>query len=111
MKFRVWYIINPPSEPIYIPVKTVDEVMIAFSALAKIGNHPSIEEAMTANCSGLEYKDSQGDWVEFMDQNGEDIESYWYTYENSDPSEPYFFNRNLIDLLSEEDKEVEDACT
>lgn len=110
MEFRVWLIINPPSDPIYIPVKTLDEVMVAFSTLARIGNHPSIEQAMIANCSGLEYKDSEGDWVEFMDQNGEDIESYWYTYENSNPQEPYFFNKNLIDLV-EGEREVVNANT
>ena len=108
MEFRVWIIINPPAEPFYIPVKTLDEVMVAFSTLAKIGNDSTIEEAMIANCSGLEYKDNQGDWVEFIDSNGEDIEAYWYTYENSD--KPYIFNQNLIDLLSEEDR-VEYANT
>ena len=111
MKFRVWMIINPPSEPIYIPVKTVDEVMVVFATLARIGNHPSLAEAMEANCSGLEYLDKQGDWVEFYDNEGEDIEEYWYSYENSDPNELYSFNKNLEDLLPEEEKEVVDAST
>ena len=111
MKFRVWIIINPPSKPIYIPVKTLDEVMAVFCTLAKIGNHSSIEEAMEANCSGLEYLDKEGDWVEFYDKDGEDIETYWYTYENSNSNELYTFDKNLKDLLPEKEKEVVNAST
>jgi len=84
-KYRVWTIINPPDEPITIPVNTMDEAIVALKVLAKIGNHPDIDKAMVANVSGLEeYNEKEQEWQEWYDYNGEDVEYYWQQAESDD---------------------------
>lgn len=86
-----WMVINPPNNSIKIPVRTMDEVMIAMKTLAEIGNHPSIEESMIANCSGLEEYDSEivedssdDPYSEWYDFDGNDVEFYWDLFVESD---------------------------
>lgn len=84
-KYRVWMIINPPDEPITIPVSTMNEAIVALKVLAKIGNHPDIDKAMVANVSGLEeYNEEEQEWQEWYDYNGEDVEYYWQQAESDD---------------------------
>ena len=84
-KYRVWIIINPPDQPIYISVNTMNEVIVALKTLAVIGNHKDIDKAMFANVSGLEVYDAENDfWEEWYDCNGEDIEHYWQQAESDD---------------------------
>lgn len=67
---RVWWVPNPPREPFYYPVKTVDEAKKVIDVLAQYDLY--LGELIVANGSGLEVYDGE-DWTEWDNEDGDDI--------------------------------------
>lgn len=74
-KYRVWIMINPPREPEYILVNNIVEALLVLETLGKLAEYLPYN-----NCSGLEVLDEDGDWIEWQDEDGNDIEYYWDHY-------------------------------
>ena len=81
--FRVWMIVSPPGEPVTIPVGTIAEAIAALNSLVALREHlgKRFNISWEDDVSGLEYQDFEGDWIEFRDLKGEDIEYYYSNYE------------------------------
>ena len=93
-KFRAWIIIDPPSSPKYITVETLAEVMVIFQTLCGLTEYLEGE----ANVSGLEYFDTEiGEYCEWYDSEGDDIEKYWDKYTDNVNSMPEEFYQKLYD--------------
>jgi hypothetical protein len=75
-KYRVWYIANPPTDPTYYDVATPEEGADKINKLSKRDlKNPNI----SANAMGLEVSFVDGEWEEWYDENGEDIDSLAYS--------------------------------
>ena len=69
-QLRVWWIQNPPSEPEYHEVASIEE---AIRVLDKLERSDLENEAVWCNAGGLEvFEDNQ--WSEFYDSHGQDID-------------------------------------
>jgi hypothetical protein len=73
---RVWWIPQVPMNPFYVPVKTVDEAALLLNTLAdydlfQLANHIKPDYS---NAGGLEELDENGEWYEYYDEDGYDID-------------------------------------
>lgn len=71
-KLRVWYINNPPSQPMYFPVVSIKEAIAKIDELAKSDlENLNIKD----NAMGLEeYDYVTCEWTEYYDEYGSDID-------------------------------------
>ena len=69
---RVWWVSNPPHKGERYPVASVDEAIQKLDELAE--RDLALGDLVFANASGLEYQDEDGDWVEYYDEEGRDID-------------------------------------
>jgi len=66
---RVWYVYNPPREPLALPVKDTAEAILVIDALSE---RDLKDDHISSNAMGLEvWEDSE--WCEWQDPNGKDI--------------------------------------
>jgi hypothetical protein len=69
-KYRAWWVINPPNNPIYTPCNNPDEGRkIIQDEIAR----QSKEDWIWGNAFGFEVFED-GEWGEWYDENGFDIE-------------------------------------
>lgn len=65
-ELRVWYIDRVPAKKsTYIPVKNIDEAILIINALAERDLN---DERITDNAMGLEEKNEEEEWEEYMDK-------------------------------------------
>ena len=68
---RIWHVPNPPRAPYTFPVADMAE---AIKLLRLIANYDLyLGDLIFANAQGLEQLTSDGDWEEWEDKNGYDI--------------------------------------
>ena len=101
-EFRVWLVISPPGEAIHIDVTTIREACLVLDTMVAIRINLENRDlpVWESDVSGLEVKDSEGDWVEFYDSEGEDFESY-YSLWTDDSVDKGFVNQNLVDIVGD----------
>lgn len=68
-QLRVWWITNPPSEPEYLLVQSVEE---AAEKLDQLAQRDLRDPNVVSNVGGLEIFE-EGDWHEYYDDQGRDI--------------------------------------
>lgn len=78
-EFRVWMIPSVPGEPATVTVTTVNEACIALDTLVAIRENLEKRDLPVwhDDVSGVEFKNEEGEWEEFYDEDGEDFEYYW----------------------------------
>ena len=81
-QFRVWMIPSVPGEPATVPVTTINEACIALDTLVAI--RENLEERNLPvwydDVSGVEVRNSEDEWDEFYDEDGEDFEYYYHLH-------------------------------
>lgn len=75
---RVWHIPQVPGKSFYVPVASLDEAVTVLDALARYDLF-QLENNIKpdyANAQGLQAQDTDGDWTDWYDDDGDDIEAY-----------------------------------
>lgn len=67
---RVWNIINPPTEPIYYPVKSPQHGKQLINAIA---DSQLLDTNINCNVFGMEILEKDGEWCEWEDDGGFNI--------------------------------------
>ena len=67
---RVWRIVNPPRQPSYYPVNSVEQ---AKDKIAELASADLKNDAIYANAFGLELYEGEGRWEEWESPEGYDI--------------------------------------
>jgi len=68
IKLRIWWIRNPPNEPTYHEVASVEEGLICLQRLADRDLH---SDSVSLNAGGLEIFENN-EWTEWYDSDGRD---------------------------------------
>jgi len=68
-KFRVWYIINPPGNPLYLDVRNPRE---GYEAINRLADSQLRDSSIDSNVFGLEELTGNG-WGEWFDSEGDDV--------------------------------------
>lgn len=69
MKLRVWYVKNPPRNPVHFSVDSVEQAIVKINETTK----RDLEDPCAIdNAFGLEICE-EGDWTEYYDEKGKDI--------------------------------------
>lgn len=73
---RVWWIPQVPMRAFRVPVKTVDEAILLLDTLADydLFQYYNNVKPDYCNAGGLEVLDEDGDWCEWYDEDGYDID-------------------------------------
>ena len=101
-EFRVWFLIEPPGEPIYIDVRTIRDACLVLDTIVAVRINLENRDLPTwdVDVSGVEVKDSDGEWVDFYDSQGDDFEEYYHLW-NDDTVDKGFANGELADVVGE----------
>ena len=75
---RVWHIPQVPMNPFYVTVETLEQAVMILKALADYDLFQAENNVKSDYCNaqGLEFQDEDGDWSEWTDEFGDDINSY-----------------------------------
>lgn len=74
-ELRVWYIINPPAEPTYVPVATPEHAIRTINTLAEL---QLTQDTIWGNAFGLQVWDGE-EWVEWYSEEGDNIDDFEQT--------------------------------
>ena len=83
---RIWWIPQVPMRPFRVPVKTVDEAILLLDTLADydLFQYNNNVKPDYCNAGGLEILDEDGDWCEWYDEDGYDIDEIMREREDED---------------------------
>jgi len=74
MNLRVWNVINPPNNARYYKVDSPEQAIKKINSIAK---RQLKNENIFANAFGLqEFDEETQEWIEWMNEYGEDIDEY-----------------------------------
>jgi len=68
-ELRIWRVKNPPRNPDYYPVDSVEQAVVKIKELAEKDLR---DASITVNAFGLEICED-GEWTEYYDEKGKDI--------------------------------------
>jgi len=68
-KLRVWHVKNPPRNPDYYPVDSVEQ---AIAKIEELAEKELKDSSIVINAFGLEICED-GEWTEYYDEKGKDI--------------------------------------
>jgi len=77
---RVWSVINPPNSPRHYPVNSWQHAAKLIEALA---DSQLLDKNIHSNAFGLEVLESDGEWCEWENDEGDDISTIEHTHENA----------------------------
>lgn len=73
---RVWWIPQVPMKPFHVPVKDLKEAKLVLDTLGKYDRFQFDNKIKPdyCNCGGLEVQTENGEWEDWMDEEGRNID-------------------------------------